>query len=70
MGSSIIFTNKTITVESKFNKSGLTPNQKAARPNVKTPFVIDRITSTQFQKGVQSAVNFGVQQGTNRLNND
>lgn len=65
-----IFTNKTITVESKFNKSGLTPNQKAALPNVKTPFVIDRTTSTQFQKGVQSTVNFGVQQGTNRLNND
>ena len=36
----------------------------------KTPFVIDRTTSTQFQKGVQSTVNFGVQQGTNRLNND
>lgn len=51
-------------------KSGFTPNQKAALPNVKTPFVIDRTTSTQFQKGVQSTVNFGVQQGTNRLNND
>ena len=64
-----VFTNKTITVESKFNTSGLTPNQKAARPNVKTPFVIDRTTSTQFQKGVQSTVNFGVQQEANRLNN-
>ena len=38
--------------------------------NVKTPFVIDRTTSAQFQKGVQSTVNYGVQQGTNRLNND
>lgn len=65
-----VFTGRTITVESKFNTSGLTPNQKAALSNVKTPFVIDRTTSAQFQKGVQSTVNYGVQQGTNRLNND
>ena len=65
-----VFTGRTITVESKFNMSGLTPNQKAALSNVKTPFVIDRTTSAQFQKGVQSTVNYGVQQGTNRLNND
>ena len=65
-----VFTNKTITVESKFNTSGLTPNQKAALPNVKTPFIIDRTTSTQSQRGVQSIVNIGVQQGTNKLNND
>ena len=65
-----VFTGKVITVESKFNKSGFTRNQRDAFNNVKTPFKLDRTTSTQFQKGVQSTVNFGVQQGANKQKND
>lgn len=64
------FTGKTIIVESKFNGARLTTNQKAALPNVKVPFVVDRTTSTQFQNGVQSTVTFGIQLGTYRFKND
>jgi RHS repeat-associated protein len=44
-----IVTHKKIIVESKYNSSTLTPNQKRALPYVTIPFKVDRTTSTQFQ---------------------
>jgi RHS repeat-associated protein len=45
-----VFTGSRKTVESKFNTSGLTPNQKAVAGNVTTPggLIIDRTTSQQL----------------------
>jgi len=42
-----VVTGKRLTVESKFNKSGFTPNQKAAQNRVTTPggLIVDRTTS-------------------------
>ena len=43
-----VFTGKSIIVESKFNTSGLTKNQKAALKNVDVPFYLDRTTGKQI----------------------
>ena len=45
-----LFSGENITVESKFNSSGLTPNQAAAASKVTTPggLIIDRTTSKQL----------------------
>jgi hypothetical protein len=53
-----MFTGKNLTVESKFNTSGLTPNQAAAAPNVTTSggLIIDRTTSKQLGDGVKSTI--------------
>lgn len=53
-----IFTKKIITVESKFNTSGLTRNQVAARSRVTTAggLIVDRTTSSQLGKVAQSVV--------------
>jgi hypothetical protein len=47
-----VFTKKQIIVESKFNTSGLTTNQRTALKNVTVPFTVDRTTSTQIGHGV------------------
>ena len=47
-----VFTKKQIIVESKYNTSGLTTNQRAALKNVTVPFTVDRTTSTQIGHGV------------------
>jgi hypothetical protein len=51
-----VFTGKKLTVESKFNTSRLTPNQAAARGNIKTPggLIIDRTTSQGLGKAAQT----------------
>lgn len=52
-----IFTGKELTVESKFNTSGLTSNQRVAIPNVQTQggLIIDRTTSSQLGGAAQTA---------------
>ena len=52
------FTGKELTVESKFNTAGLTPNQAAARANVTTPggLIINRTTSQQLGNATQSVI--------------
>ncbi|WP_316812880.1 DUF6443 domain-containing protein [Pedobacter heparinus] len=53
-----IFTGKQLTVESKFNTSGLTSNQRAALKNVTTPggAIVNRTTSQQLGKTAQRVV--------------
>ena len=53
-----VFTGKQLTVESKFNTSGLTGNQQAARPNITTPggLIIDNTTSQQLGNASKAAV--------------
>jgi RHS repeat-associated protein len=50
-----VFTGKKLTVESKFNKSPLSNNQKAARSNITTPggLIVDRTTSEQLGNTVK-----------------
>ncbi len=49
-----LVTGKRIVRESKFNKSGLTPNQKAAWNRSEYPIEIDRTTSDDIGRWVQS----------------
>jgi RHS repeat-associated protein len=53
-----VFTGKKLTVESKFNASDLTNNQKAAQGNVTTSggLIVDRTTSLQLGNATQSIV--------------
>jgi RHS repeat-associated protein len=53
-----VFTGSRLTVESKFNTAGLTPNQVAARSNVTTPggLIVDRTTSQQVGNTVKAVV--------------
>jgi len=52
-----ILTGKKVTVESKFNSSGLTRNQRAAAGNVETPggLIIDRTTSQDLGNAAKAA---------------
>lgn len=52
-----IFTGKELTVESKFNTSGLTTNQRTAAPNIQTSggLIIDRTTSQQLGGAARTA---------------
>ena len=52
-----VFTGKELTVESKFNTSGLTKNQVAAQSNITTPgkLIVDTTTSQQLGNAAQTA---------------
>ncbi len=51
-----IFTGKRIIVESKFNTSGLTPNQRMAIKQTGLPVIIDRTTSKQIGNALDATV--------------
>jgi hypothetical protein len=52
-----VFTGRRLTVESKFNTSGLTPNQVRAASRVATPggLIVDRTTSQQLGNAAKAA---------------
>ncbi|MBT1697424.1 hypothetical protein KK083_11090 [Fulvivirgaceae bacterium PWU4] len=52
-----VFTGRRLTVESKFNTAGLTPNQVRAAGNVTTPggLIVDRTTSQQLGNAAKAA---------------
>ena len=52
-----VFTCKHIVVESKFNTSKLTINQRNAQKNIGIPFRIDRTTGSQLGNWMQQSVN-------------
>lgn len=53
-----VFTGKKATVESKFNSSPLTPNQRRAQGNVTTPggLIVDRTTSDQIGNAANTVI--------------
>lgn len=66
-----VFSGKLLTVESKFNTSKLTVNQKAAQSNIKTEggLIIDRTTSNDIGRGASTIVSgagAGVSAQTNK----
>ena len=67
-----IFTGDKITVESKFNTSGLTPNQAAAQSSVNTTggLIVDRTTSQQLGNATQSVAAGGTTTAGNQLKNN
>ena len=52
-----VFTGRHIVVESKFNTSKLTINQRNAQKNIGIPFRIDRTTGSQLGNWMQQSVN-------------
>ncbi|MDN3583988.1 hypothetical protein [Mucilaginibacter flavus] len=67
-----IFNGNRLTVESKFNTSGLTKNQRLARPFVTTPggLLINRTTSQQLGKVAQSVATGGITTTSNQIKNN
>ncbi len=63
------FTGNELTVESKFNTSGLTSNQAAAQSNVATSggLIVEQTTSQQLGNATQRVVTGGGTTGLNRL---
>lgn len=61
-----VFTGKRLTVESKFNSSPLTTNQRRAQGNVTTPggLIVDRTTSNQMGNVANTSIRGGAVGGS------